>query len=209
MHKLILASESPRRKSLLEEAGFLFRVFSVKVSENIEKNLNSEADINAEIQRIARTKAQAIFESYKPLESGDYLFLAADTLVIHGHRPLGKPKSSTEAEEFLGLLSNTTHQVKTAICLLTSKFQNQTWTKAHITEKIETTTVTFRPILRQEILDYIATGEPMDKAGAYAIQGIGKKFVSQFSGDYNSVVGLPVALFEKTLEELKIEVEKK
>lgn len=206
MHNLILASESPRRKSLLEEAGFLFRVFSVKVSENIEKNLNSEAEINEEIQRIARTKAQAVFEAYNPLESGDYLILSADTMVIYGHRPLGKPKSSTEAEEFLSLLSNKTHQVKTAICLLTARFENETWTKFQMTEKIETTSVTFRPILRQEILDYIATGEPMDKAGAYAIQGIGKKFVSRFSGDYDSVVGLPVELFSKTLKELKIQV---
>ena len=209
MHKLILASESPRRKHLLEEAGFLFRVFSVKVSENIEKNLNSEADINAEILRITRTKAEAALQAFKPLESGDYLFLSADTLVIYGHRPLGKPKSSTEAEEFLGLLSGKSHQVKTGICLLTSKFENDRWGPTQTSLALETTEVTFRPILRHEILEYIKSGEPMDKAGAYAIQGQGKKFVENFKGDYNSIVGLPIALFDKKLDELQIQVERK
>jgi MAF protein len=208
MHKLILASESPRRKNLLEEAGFLFRTFSVKVSENIEKNLTSEGEINSEIQRIARTKAEAALQAFKPSESGHYLFLSADTLVILGLRPLGKPRSSTEAEEFLSTLSNKTHQVKTAFCLFEAEFRNQAWKTLRQIEKIQTTAVTFRPISRQEILDYISTGEPMDKAGAYGIQGAARKFVEKIEGPLDSVIGLPVQLLEETLRENQIELDK-
>jgi PLP dependent protein len=206
MHKLILASESPRRKNLLEEAGFLFRTFSVKVSENIEKNLTSESEINSEIQRIARIKGQAALAAFKPLESGTYLLLSADTLVILDHEALGKPISSTEAEQFLSNLSNKTHQVKTAFCLIEAEFQNHTWKSLRQIERIQTTAVTFRLISRQEILDYISTGEPMDKAGAYGIQGQARKFVSKIEGPLDSVIGLPIQLLEETLLENKIEI---
>lgn len=196
MHKLILASESPRRKKILEDAHFSFEVFSVKVSENIEKNLTSECEINAEIQKIAKTKAQASYQHYPHPINGNYLFLSADTMVVFEGKPLGKPKSSTEAEEFLTQLSMQTHQVKTAVCLLDTNYHDGVWGPPIIHEFLETSEVKFRLILRQEILDYIATGEPMDKAGAYAIQGIGKKFVENFKGSYENIVGFPLEAFQ-------------
>lgn len=201
MHKLILASESPRRKILLEQAGFSFHVFSVKVSENIEENLTTAAQINAQIEQIAQTKGEAVLQTYKSLKSEPILILSADTMVIFKGRPLGKPKDSTEAQEFLTLLSGNSHQVKTAICLIEGNFEGGFLKKGRWVQALQTTDVHFRLISRQEIQDYVASGEPMDKAGAYGIQGLGGKFVERIEGPYDNVVGLPVDLLEKVLRE--------
>jgi septum formation protein len=208
MHQLILASESPRRKILLQEAGFSFHTFSVNVSENLEKNLT----VDEQILQIARTKAWAAVAAYKPIKTGPFLFLSADTMVIFNNIPLGKPKNSTEAFEFLRLLSGQTHEVKTAIFLLEAQVLDK---KSHIETitapsrleklkevgRVTTTQVEFRVISDQEIIDYIATGEPMDKAGAYGIQGIGGRFVTKVTGPFDNVVGLSIDTLRELLSE--------
>jgi septum formation protein len=205
MHQLILASESPRRKTLLQEAGFSFCTFPVKVSEIIDKNLTTPRTIDAQILEIAQTKVQASLRQYNPLKIGDFLFLAADTMVVFGNTPLGKPRSSTEAFEFLRLLSGQMHEVKTAVVIVEAqcRSQNETLKLQNMKEvgRVCTTQVEFRSLADQEILDYVATGEPMDKAGAYGIQGLGGQFVSRIIGPYDNVVGLPIDLVKELFAE--------
>jgi septum formation protein len=190
MLELVLVSQSPRRQHLLSEAGFKFRVDTVKLSEIIEKNVN----LRDAIEGLARQKAQTYVESHKHLKSKDILVLTADTVVFLGDEILGKPKDQKEAVQFLGRLSDNTHSVITGLCL---------WNLAtgEVFTASDTTKVYFRKISPVEIEAYVATGEPMDKAGAYAIQGLGRNFVSRFEGAYDNVVGLPVALFESVLKQ--------
>ena len=191
---LVLASESPRRKTLLEEAGFSFQVFPVKVSENLEKNLN----VDDQIKAIARRKADRAFESYKHLKSGDFLILTADTMVVLDGKHLGKPADSTEARSMLMQLSGKKHQVKTAVCLVEGRKKQDGIVKLLV--DLETTDVFFKTLSEKEIQDYIATGEPMGKAGSYGIQGLGGKFVEKIVGSYDNVVGLPIDLLKKMLK---------
>jgi septum formation protein len=189
-HEFILASESPRRKMLLEEAGFSITVFPIKVSEKLEKNLNPDA----QILHIAERKNKAAVEELNRLKSKDFLLLTADTMVVLDGEPLGKPHDEKHAEALLTRLSGRFHEVKTAICLYESSTQKRI-------SQIETTQVFFRAISLNEIREYIASGEPMDKAGAYAIQGLGRNFVEKFDGDFDNVVGLPMNLLKKILIE--------
>jgi len=188
-YPLILASESPRRKQLLTEAGFSFTVFPVKVSENLKKNLN----LDAALIEIAKEKAIASINEHNLLNTQNFLVLSADTMVIHEDRPLGKPKSRQDAVQMLGRLSGNKHEVKTAIFLIESLSKK-------FACDVVTTEVCFRPILRQEIEEYVASGEPMDKAGAYGIQGQGGRFVEKYEGPYDNVVGLPITELKKILE---------
>lgn len=188
MYKLILASQSPRRRQILMDAGYNFQTDIPKVSEIIDENLNLEVAI----QNLAQTKAEDCVRRIKSLEKHKVLILAADTIVSVDGQVLGKPKSKNEAIQFLNLLSNKTHSVITAICV--HDLDNcQSVTAA------ETTQVHILKLSQEDVQDYIATGEPMDKAGAYAIQGIGKKFVKSFEGSWTNVVGLPLELFENLL----------
>lgn len=192
---LILASESPRRKDLLARAGFFFHVFSVKVSENLEKNLT----VDEQILRIAREKADASHRVYKSLNNQPFLILAADTMVVLDGEPLGKPESEEEAFNFLRRLSGRAHEVKTAVVLVEGPDTFEGNLKMR--QGIETTQVHFRPLSDREIREYIASGEPMDKAGAYGIQGLGGNFVEKFVGAYDNVVGLPIDLVRRLLRE--------
>ena len=192
MYQFILASESPRRRQLLETSGFVFDVHSVKVSEIPDKNLN----IDEQILEIAGRKAKAAFSELKTTVHTDFLLLSADTMVVYHNQALGKPRNTDEAYEFLKLLSGNTHEVKTALCLVESLGGERA-------SHIETSRVKFRTLSDDEIWTYIQSGEPMDKAGAYAIQGLGGQFVEEFTGDYDNVVGLPVKAFEKILAEKK------
>lgn len=191
MYQLILASESPRRRQLLETAGFVFDVHSVKVSEIPDKNLN----IDEQILEIAGRKAKAAFSELKQKVSSDFLLLTADTMVVYHNQTLGKPRNAEEAHEFLKLLSGQTHEVKTGLCVIES-------THSRKVSHIETSQVTFRPLSEDDIRTYIQSGEPMDKAGAYAIQGLGGNFVTKLAGDYDNVVGLPVKAFENLLAKM-------
>jgi septum formation protein len=180
---LILASSSPRRRELLTQANIPFRVESLDVDES---HIPGETPI-AFTQRLAREKAEPIF-ARNPTAT----VLGADTIVVCDNEILGKPASAADAARMLRLLSNRSHQVITGVALLSP---HSTVTRA------ETTTVVMREILEREIEAYIATGEPMDKAGAYAIQGGAAKFVVQIEGDYNNIVGLPVALVQMLLQD--------
>lgn len=198
MYQFILASESPRRRQLLQSAGFVFEVHPVKVSEIPDKNLN----IDDQIIDIARRKAEAAFAALKPAKQQDFVLLAADTLVIFEGTPLGKPVNSQQAFDFLKLLSGKTHEVKTALVLVESRGGKKL-------SQIETSRVRFKNLSDDEIWTYIQSGEPMDKAGAYAIQGQGARFVEKLEGDFDNVVGLPVKVLEALLEKNQWRVEKR
>lgn len=192
---LILASESPRRKDLLARAGFFFHVFSVKVSESLEKNLT----VDEQILAIAKRKAEASWRVYKSLKNEPFLVIAADTMVVLDGVPLGKPRDEAQAFEFLSRLSGRSHQVKTAVILA----EGPEGSEEHLNmrQTIETTQVIFRPLGEREIREYIMTGEPLDKAGAYGIQGLGGQFVEKFVGSFDNVVGLPVESVKRLIKE--------
>ena len=170
---VILASQSPRRKSLME----LFHVpFTVRVAD-VDETMDQKKSPYDEVARLSRQKALAV----KP--GASEVVVAADTVVVCDGKVLGKPHSPEEAREMLSLLSGRAHQVMTGLTVICND-QAQTVT--------EVTEVHFRPVSPGEIENYVATEEPMDKAGAYAIQGGGAVFVQRISGDYYNVVGLPV-----------------
>lgn len=188
MHKLILASSSPRRKQILQDRGYEFRAFPLEVSEILDKNLN----ISDQISDCARQKAVAALDSLKLPKIQDILILSADTMVVLAGQVLGKPKNKAQACEVLASLSRKTHQVITGFCLVDVK-----------TERLilghETTQVEFRKLTENEISDYVKSGEPMDKAGSYSIQGEAKKFVKEIQGSYLNVVGLPIEKIEQAI----------
>jgi len=170
--KLILASGSPRRAELLQSAGLDFEIIVPKID---EAPLPGEAP-DAFVCRTAREKAESI-------PSANAVILAADTAVVDGERILGKPTDAEDAAAMLRSLSDRTHNVMTGVCL---RFPERT-ACFHIE-----THVTFRALSEKEIVDYVATEEPMDKAGAYAIQGGAAKMVRKVEGSYSNVVGLPL-----------------
>lgn len=187
---LLLASASPRRREILEQTGFSFRVCSLPVSEKRHPGEGPEHYV----QRLARAKAEAVFRAQAdkfPAADGPLLVLGADTIVVCDDHVLGKPADPKEAFRMLYTLSGRTHQVITGICLVSS---------AGVDVAVETTHVTMQTLSREEILDYIATGEAFDKAGAYAIQGRAARWIPRISGCYFNVVGLPVALVANLME---------
>ena len=172
--ELILASQSPRRRELLANAGIPFRVRSRPVA---EVRAAGESPENY-VRRLAREKAEAAWEG------NDEIVLGADTVVVLDGHVLEKPADAEDARSMLGRLSGRTHTVITGICL------------RHPSGAIvdhESTFVSFVPVSAPEIDAYIASGEPMDKAGAYAIQGLASKFVERVEGCYFNVIGLPLA----------------
>jgi len=190
MLEIALASQSPRRRELLLSAGYEFRVFPVKVSEIFDENLTPEAVVS----HLATIKGRAAVDLYNSLKSPGFLVLSADTIVVHDGQVLGKPENSTQAKSFLRSLSGKMHSVMSAITLFESG-STKVWT-GHAETRVQ-----FRALTEQEIDSYVAGGEPMDKAGAYAIQGEGGKFVSSYSGSWSNVVGLPMELLESSLKE--------
>jgi septum formation protein len=181
---LVLASASPRRQELLRSAGIQFEVQPA----NIHEEALPEETAKACAERLAREKALAVAR-LRP----DDCVLGADTIVVIDGEILGKPSDAADAERMLHLLSGRDHQVITGICIVVSG----QWSVAS-----ETTLVTVSEITDHEIADYVATGEPMDKAGAYAIQGIASRWIPRIEGDYSNVVGLPVALVYRMLREI-------
>lgn len=179
---IVLASASPRRRDLLTQAGIQFEVCPANIS---EKPLPGEAP-TAFAERMAREKAQAV-----PLKT-DGIILAADTVVVIDAKILGKPHDAEDAVGMLRLLSGRCHKVTTGVCLLGLDFEDV---------RSETTIVEFSEIPDEEIREYVSTGEPLDKAGAYAIQGGAARWISKIEGDYNNVVGLPVEMVLKMLRE--------
>lgn len=190
MLDIALCSNSPRRRELLTAAGLLFRLFPVKVSEIFDENLTAEEVAS----HLATLKGRAAIEQNNQLKSPGYLVLSADTIVVHEGRVLGKPENSAVAADFLRLLSGKTHRVITGIYLHETGSSN-------FSTAIDVTKVEFRTLSESEIQAYIATGEPMDKAGAYGIQGEAKKFVTRTEGSWSNVVGLPLEKLETVLRE--------
>ena len=182
MSKIILASASPRRKELLAKAGISFTVIPAAGEEKRTSENPGEA-----LQQLARDKAEWVAQSLAECEEGT-LVIGSDTIVVFENRILGKPKDRRDAAETLEKLQGNTHQVYTGVTVLERKAGK--WVEHTF---FESTDVTFYPVSREEIQDYIATGEPMDKAGSYGIQGLFGIYVKGICGDYNNVVGLPVA----------------
>ena len=182
MSKIILASASPRRKALLAKAGISFTVIPAAGEEK-----RTSEDPGEAVQQLARDKAEWVAQSLAECEEGT-LVIGSDTIVVFENRILGKPKDRRDAAETLEKLQGNTHQVYTGVTVLERKAGK--WVEHTF---FESTDVTFYPVSREEIQDYIATGEPMDKAGSYGIQGLFGIYVKGICGDYNNVVGLPVA----------------
>ena len=181
---LILASSSPRRSERLRNAGI---VFTVHPSHVPEFPVAGEIPFDY-VRRLAREKAQAIAS----LHPGGFI-LGADTTVIVDHHMLEKPADHEDTERMLRLLSGRTHEVTTGVCLITPD--------GTLDIRSETTQVTFAPLSEDEIRFYISTGEPVDRAGAYAIQGFASRWVTAISGCYFNVVGLPIPLVYRMLTE--------
>ena len=185
--QLILASQSPRRKELL---GLFGVPFTVRVAD-IDETMNPVAPAAEEVARVSRLKALAI-----PRAQDDVL-IAADTIVVCQGRILGKPRDEKEAYAMLRLLSGRDHQVMTGVTVLRGE-EERVFTQI--------TDLHFRELSDKEIYRYIATGEPMDKAGAYGIQGGAALFCEKMDGDYYNVMGLPVCRLGETLKELAPEL---
>jgi nucleoside triphosphate pyrophosphatase len=180
---IVLASASPRRQELLRNAGISFTVQPADIDETLVAG-ESPRDC---AERLAREKAVAVFQS-RPQD----FVLGADTIVVVDDLILGKPRDADDAMRMLRLLSGRTHEVITGVCLAGP---------AGSTTVSEATRVTMCEISHDEIRAYVATGEPMDKAGAYAIQGLASRWIPRIEGDYSNVVGLPVALVYRMLRE--------
>lgn len=146
------------------------------------------------MSQIATVKAEAALDQCKDLNLNDYLILSADTLVVLGDQFLGKPSDSTEARDFLRRLSGVEHSVMTGLCLLEPRTSRR-WSG------VETSIVKFRKLSEAEIREYVESGEPMDKAGAYGFQGAARKFVETVEGSTSNIIGLPVELLKKALNE--------
>ena len=184
---VILASQSPRRRELL---GFFKIPFTVRVAD-IDETMNEHGDPVSEVAAVSCKKAKAVERQPEDL------VIAADTIVVCEGKILGKPRSEDEAVEMLRLLSGRDHQVMTG-CTVLKGDRTETFT--------EVTDLHFRPLSRKEIENYVASGEPMDKAGSYGIQGGAALFCERMVGDYYNVMGLPVCRLGQVLKMIAPEV---
>jgi septum formation protein len=190
MRKIILASASPRRKEILEKTGLKFSVD--------ESDYKEDNGIGLRPTRLAvlhaRSKAEAVAAKYE-----DVILISADTIVVLNGVVFGKPRSKADAARMLKTLSNRTHTVITGFAIL------DTSTKNEISKAVESR-VTFRKLTNAEISAYIESGEPMDKAGAYGVQGLGAAIVKKIDGDFFNVMGLPLSELVEQLKKFGIRV---
>ena len=185
--ELILASQSPRRKELLG----LFRLpFTVRIAD-IDETMDLNKQPFDEVARVSRCKAEAV------ARNADDIVIAADTIVVCEGKVLGKPRDESDAKAMLSLLSGRDHQVMTGMCVLRGET---------VITATEVTDIHFRELSDTEIDAYVATGEPMDKAGSYGIQGGAALFAEKMVGDYYNVMGLPVCRLWKILHEIAPEL---
>jgi septum formation protein len=189
---IVLASGSPRRQELLRNAGIPFTVQPADIDET---TLAGEAPREC-AERLAWEKAMAVFQ-----RNPEKCVLGADTIVVVDDAILGKPRDAEDAARMLRLLSGRRHLVITGVCLVGPVASGQWSVASHSKTASETTVVNFCGLSEDEIRFYVATGEPMDKAGAYAIQGVASRWIPRIEGDYSNVVGLPVALVYRMLRE--------
>ena len=187
---LVLASASPRRSELLKQIGLTFRVHPAHIPEDPLPN-EPPADY---VARLAREKAEAVYaELSSKIPDPSLIVLGADTTVTLDEHILGKPEDDADAARMLALLSGRTHAVLTGVALVTAK-------KTIV--RCESTAVSFAKLSDEEIADYVASSEPMDKAGAYGIQGLAAQWIPRIEGCYFNVVGLPLALVAALLKQL-------
>ena len=183
--ELVLASGSPRRREILTRLGYDFRIHTSDAPED-----DVSGSVTDMVYMLAKRKAGAVAE----LEQ-NCIVIGADTLVALDGKPLGKPSDKADAVRMLTALSGRTHEVATGICLINTVTGKEL-------ASYEVTTVSFRDLTPEEITDYVATGEPMDKAGAYAIQGGAGKFIKSINGSYDNIVGFPSELFTELLKQI-------
>jgi septum formation protein len=190
--KLILASASPRRRELLAQAGLKFTASAANLNED---RLPDEAAA-AYVQRLAEEKALAVWNAHKTEDTPDdpLIVLGADTCVVSDGHILGKPTDTADARRMLELLSGRTHAVLTGLAAVSA---------IKTARDVEITQVTFHQLTDRDIAQYITTGEPLDKAGAYAIQGYAARWIPRIEGCYFNVVGLPIARTVALLEEVQ------
>lgn len=182
--RIILASTSPRRKELLEKTGLVFEV----VGSDYEEDMTLVLPPTELAKYLSRGKAEAVAKNHP-----DAVIIAADTFIIYNGKVLGKPHTLEKAKEILRMLSGNPHTVVTGFTVIDAQ-------NGESSSEAVATNVYFKNLNEQEIDDYIATGEPLDRAGAYAIQGLGKSFVNHIEGDYDNVVGLPTTAVLKALK---------
>lgn len=195
---MILASQSPRRIELMREAGYDIRVIPADIDET---PFDGEAPLTL-VERLARAKAAAVAAVAAEHAEPNELTVAADTIVTFDGQILGKPADGDEARTMLRELSGRTHQVATGVCIVKAGDA----TAPHAAESlsfVDVTDVTFYELTEEQIERYVASGEPMDKAGAYGIQGTGgRMLVHDISGDFYNVVGLPIARVARAIQKL-------
>lgn len=178
---LVLASGSPRRKRLLSQAGYVFRTVAPEVDETPQTN-----DPARHAEQTALKKARAV--------TGEVV-LGADTVVVYGGRLIGKPLDEKDAKRLLEMLSGQWHDVVTGVAVVSGEKEKVT----HITSR-----VLFKSLDSEQIAAYVSTGEPMDKAGGYAIQGLGKSLVREHSGSFSNIIGLPLEKVQEMLAEFGV-----
>lgn len=191
MKKYILASASPRRRELLEQIGLDFDIFVSNADES--KIAVDSMEINLYVEELALLKATDTAAALKEKGEKNHLIIAADTVVNCGGEILGKPKDEKDAYEMLKKLSASKHEVYTGFCVMRLS-------DGFSVADFECTEVFFKELNSKKILKYIDTKEPMDKAGAYGIQGLGALFIDRIDGDYFNVVGLPISKLAGLLE---------
>ncbi|MDF2538765.1 MAG: hypothetical protein K0S76_1786 [Herbinix sp.] len=201
MYRIILASESPRRKEIMELMGISYEVMASNVKEEV-----AETEPAAMVQALAALKTENIvarlIQSNK--EEEDNIIIGADTMVFYREHALGKPKNKEDAIRMLSMLSNNTHEVYTGVNIIIRK---QNGERRVLTFAV-CTKVTVQSMTIEQIKDYVDSGEPMDKAGAYAIQGKFGIYIKEINGDYYNVVGFPIAKIYESLYECGIDIKK-
>ena len=182
--KIVLASKSPRRRELLARITPDFEIITRETDETLPHGVHPEQGVEI----LAVRKGEAIARELSP----DVLVISSDTLVELSGVPLGKPESEADAFRMLSELSDKTHNVHTGVAVHYN---------GRVYSGVDSASVKFRSITEDEILEYIATGEPMDKAGAYAIQGIGNKFIEKYDGNFDTIMGLGLDLTRRLMDE--------
>ncbi len=192
--KIILASGSPRRREILAKLGTDFEVIVSDKEEVITSDVPEDV-----VKELSSMKAQAVFDEVLEKETEDFLVIGADTVVACDGKILGKPKDAGDAARMLHSLSGRAHEVYTGV---TVKIRRNSMMEE--VQFAECTKVHVYPMLDSEIVNYIGTGEPMDKAGAYAIQGLFAPYIERIEGDYYNIVGFPIARIFQELKKIQI-----
>ncbi len=190
MRKIILASASPRRKEILRKTGLNFSICTSDYKEDINLSLKPRALAKF----LSRKKAETVAHKYK-----NAIIIAADTFIVFKNRLLGKPHTDKEAEKMLNMLNGKAHSVITGFTIM------DTASKKILSRSVETK-VYFKKLGRKEINAYVRSKEPLDKAGAYAIQGLGSVFIERIDGDFLNVVGLPLRALKESLKKFGITI---